>query len=67
MRKSDGSKWRWALHRPVTAAPFEQTGARLQRDDLRHLMATAGAMSWGITDVHLMAPRQQSGSVSAGL
>ncbi len=62
MRNAVGSKWRWTVNRPGGGSPIEDIGTRFQQDELRHLLATAGAMPWGITDVHRMAP-PQAGSV----
>ncbi len=64
VRKTVGSTWRWAVNRPGHDTPTEGDFSRFEQDDLRHLLATAGAMSWGITDARLVS-RRKSGPISA--
>lgn len=67
MRHSVGGKWLWTAQRPITGLPVQEAGSRYEQDDLRHLLATAGAMSWGITDVHLLCPHRRAGWASPAL
>lgn len=67
MRQSVGGKWPWTAQRPVAGLPSDDAGSHYQQDDLRHLLATAGAMSWGITDVHLVSPQRGNGWASSAL
>lgn len=67
MRYFAGRVWRRTVTRFGAGVAMEETVARFEQDDLRHLLATAGSMSWGITDAGLVAREYKTGSVPTSL